>query len=256
MILFNYKNTRKQSYWPACFVLITAICPNFASEITEEKILKLLPADSQIAEVPAAVYRSKNAEGRVQVRYESKKGIINADLTGDGKEEVVVAYYTPPHDYIINGNTQESFFERAHVAIFEVTEDGFTKSWESQGWGHVFGASIEKSDARKTKYPWYLFGAKDINDDGILELVFSRAGYGAMGTEVEIWAWNGNKYVNRLKTAGNLHFSSTKNGMVITAVSYHAGERSVVNYLYNRNSDRYELISSCEDVSPENWVRE
>lgn len=249
MVPLNYKNILEQSCLLAFFVLIAAVAPNYAAERTEEKILKLLPADSQIAEVPAAVHHSKNSAGMVQVKREFKKGIINADLTDDGKEEVVVAYYTPPHDYIINGNARENFFERAHVAIFEVTEDGFIKSWERQGWGHVFWSSIDKSDAIETEYPWYIFGARDINGDGILELVFSRAGYGAMGRKVEIWAWDGDKYVKRLKTAGNLHFS-TKNKLAITSVSYHAGERSTANYLYNWNSGRYEFVSSCEDVSP------
>ncbi len=245
MILLNHWIIQKQCYFVVLFLFITVFCRVQAFECIEEKILALLPVDSKIAEIPKAQYIEKNTSGGVQGNCrEFRKGIIYADLTGEGREEVVIAYYTPPHEYIVDQETQEGFFSRARVAIFEVTEDGFTKSWESQGWGHVFGSYIEKSEAGKTEYPWYLFGAKDINDDGILELVFSRSGYGAMGAEVEIWAWNNNKYVNRLKTAGDLHFSTTENGKLITAVSYHAGERSAANYLYNRDSDSYELISS------------
>ena len=218
-------------------------------EIKEEEILSLLPEGSKIAEIPTVRYRSKNPDDSLKITYKTRKGIIQADLTGDKKEEIIVAYYTPPHDYYVEKDTQkitdEKIFERAHVVIFETTEKGFRKFWESDGFGNTFGIKFLPLTLEKVEitYPWYIFGVKDIDNDGILELAFSREGDLTMGGKTEIWAWNGKEFIRKLLTNGELHFTTTEKGIEIISVSYYAGEVYITNYLYDTSMHKFKINS-------------
>lgn len=234
-----------------CFlsVFLVFTCVVFSFEEQEKEILKLLPHGSQIAEIPVILYRLKNSDGSIRIKYETRKGIIRADLTGDKKEEIIVGFYTPPHDYFIEKNGKkipdENFFQRAHVAIFKTTEKGLEKCWESDGFGNVFGIKFLpfKREKEKLEYPWYIFGVEDIDGNKLLEIVFSRTGYNAMGGKTEIWGWNGKEYIKKLETKGELTFTTTDKGSEIISVDYYAGEVYITHFLYNKTSYRYKPIS-------------
>lgn len=236
-------------YWSVCFLFFSSICLISASDSQEEELLKLLPPNSKIAEIPIVRYRSKNEDGSIRVTYQTKKGIINVDVTGDGKEEIIVAYYTPPHNYYVEKNGKmipdENFFQRARVVIFETTENGLKKCWESDGFGNIFDIqflplTIEKE---RIEYPWYIFGVKDIDNDGFLELAFSRSGYTGMGGRTEIWAWDGKKFVKKLVTSGELCFAFIDKSSTITAMEYYAGEIYITHFFYDKSSNKYKLTA-------------
>jgi len=98
--------------------IFTEIAQNnisYGKNTLDSEILKCLPKGAKIAVI-------RDIEGE-------KLGVKNTDVDGDGEKEVVIAYYTEPHEY-----TNESFFRRAHVKIlkklvsvllkFGIVEDG------------------------------------------------------------------------------------------------------------------------------------
>lgn len=226
-----------------CLIIVILSLFNCSTVIpfSDEEILKFLPSGSRIAEIPVRLIKTKEKDA-IKTRTEMKKGIIYADLTKDGKDEVIVAYYRPPHDYmeIKNGVkiTNESFFERARVVVFD---RAFKKIWESDGWGNIFGINFlpTSSDKESLEVPWYIFGVKDIDDDGYLELGFSRKGYNAIGDKVEFWGWDGKEFIQKLVSAGELFFSKEKNTAVVVSKSYYAGEAWIVKYMYDRNKNKF-----------------
>ncbi|HOL49032.1 MAG TPA: hypothetical protein PK165_03390 [bacterium] len=170
-------------------------------------------------------------------------------MNRDGKEEIIVAYYTSPHDYWIEKDgkkvADERFYDRARVAIFEIK-----KMWESKGYGNLFDINFLPTTLKKEKieYPWYVFGAKDIDGDGFLELIFSRTEYTAMRGVIEIWRWNGKEFTQKLITDGELLFQTTEKDLEVVSISYYAGEITEIHYTYDKSLGKYKIKSQFTKV--------
>jgi hypothetical protein len=117
--------------------------------------------------------------------------ILRGDVTGDGEPDVVVAYYdgapSPPDD--------EQFFMRAHVALFDGSVKMEKPLWISTGWGSDIRSrmSFDLPDAAKAQIADNYFRLMDIDGNGILDIVLTRASYGAMGSSLNGWSAVGGK---------------------------------------------------------------
>lgn len=165
--------------------------------ITEQEILQLLPEGSRIASIPVR-YRPDRSVAS------TKRGFVYVDTDRDGKREIVVAYVTPPHEYLVNGEEQEGFFRRAHVAVLKSDEEGYKKVWDTGGWGAEFKARIQGpvGTGEELAFTTNYFNVVDINDDRMPDIVFTRASFLAEGDEFEAWSWDGHAYRQIAKAPG------------------------------------------------------
>jgi hypothetical protein len=117
-------------------------------------------------------------------------------VDADGQEEIVVAYYTTPHEYIISGQAQEGFFRRAHVRVLDWDGEKYVDQWDSGGWGSEFRAGMGENHTSREQqlYTDNYFDVNDINNDGVPEILFTRGSFLAEGDHFQVFGWNGQRY--------------------------------------------------------------
>ena len=114
-----------------------------------------------------------------------------------------MAYYTPPHDYYVNGEhgkePHEAFARRAHVRVLKWDSSTWREQWDSGGYGMEFRARlptqvVEAKAESQRLYTGGLFGAEDISGDGLADIMFTRSGDLADGDNFEAWTWDRVQY--------------------------------------------------------------
>jgi hypothetical protein len=141
------------------------------------------------------------------IAYQQSYYLADVDL--DGLNELIVAYYTEPHEFIEDGKENEAFLMRAHVGIFHWNGSAYMPQWDSNGWGYQFRAGLNPdwASSAKNSFTRAYFGVRDINMDGIPDIFFTRVGTGAMGAIFEVWSWNRDrKQYQRVGEAGRARF--------------------------------------------------
>jgi hypothetical protein len=154
--------------------------------LTNAEILAFLPQNSKLAD-DILLHWSEN---RSEKKYQNP--VIYADTDVDGQKEIVVAYYTPPHEYMTNGKENAGYFERAHVCVLHWNGAKFIKQWDSGGRGRRFLAKYFNTHTRKIEDAYYAnnFNVIDINRNGILDIVFSTESEGTTTPgHFEAWEW-------------------------------------------------------------------
>jgi len=162
---------------------------SFAAEpLSETDILTYLPAGSRLADdIPIVQF------GTMQ---EKRPNIFYADTDGDGEKEIIVAYYTLPHEYGDNPENAEAYFRRAHVKVLDWDGSKYVNGWDSGGWGMLFiaGMSSKLSEIEQQRYSANYFNVLDMTGDGVPEILFTRRSFLAEGTQFEVWSWNETTY--------------------------------------------------------------
>lgn len=182
------------------FIILSMLTIAFSENIEQKvmnadllnEVLKCLPKNSRIATF------NKIVEGKI--------GLKIADVDNDGKKEIIVAYYTEPHEYVTNGETDEKFFKRAHVKILKNEDGKLVEVWDSGGFGFEFGCRIDFKNMDKSLRDSYLenlFDVRDLTGDGQPEIIFTRTSFLAEGVLSEVWGWDGKNY-KRIFQGGNL----------------------------------------------------
>ncbi|MHC4646347.1 MAG: hypothetical protein ACYTBJ_12675, partial [Planctomycetota bacterium] len=69
--------------------------------ISEADLLAYLPVGAKLADIPFVQF------GTTEEVKKTRPNVFYSDVDADGQEEIVVAYYTTPHEYIISGQAQE-----------------------------------------------------------------------------------------------------------------------------------------------------
>ena len=160
------------------------------AQLSETEILVYLPEGAKLADVPFVQF------GPDEEIKKTRQNVFYADVDDDGEKEIIVAYYTPPHEYIINDKVQKGFFTRAHVKVLDWDGTKYVEQWDSGGWGFEFRAGMgAKLEIREQQlYTDNYFNVGDINNDGKPEILFTRASFGADGSEFQALSWNGKTY--------------------------------------------------------------
>lgn len=160
------------------------------SRLSERDLFAYLPEGAKLADVPFVQF------GRSEETEKTRPSVLYADVDADGEEEIIVAYYAPPHDYIIDGQPQEEFFRRAHVKVLDWNGEKYVVQWDSGGWGSEFragmGAKLESGEQQL--YTDNYFDVANINNDGVPEIFFTRASFSAEGAQFQAFSWNGQTY--------------------------------------------------------------
>lgn len=185
MVNFNKKKLVMIEFLVVVFLFLGGCV--LESEEFNENIYGFLPEKAQIA--------------KIKLFQKEKMGVIRQDIDGDEKAEIIIAYYTEPHDY-----TDERFFRRAHVKILKENGAQLKDIWDSGGWGDQFGGRVNfqgMSEEIKKSYLESLFNVRDITGDGKPEIIFTRASFLAEGNRCEIWTWNGKEF-QQIFTEDNL----------------------------------------------------
>ncbi|MFQ5810838.1 MAG: hypothetical protein ACE5JM_14575 [Armatimonadota bacterium] len=180
------------------FGALTASGPSPAGPriLPDEELLRCLPPGARIARIPSVFTRQRRVK-------QWRQGVVAADTDADGRKELVVAYYTPPHEYVAKGREdrkpREGFSQRAHVRVLEWDGTTWREQWDSGGWGMEFRARmptevVEAKPKTQRAYTRCLFGVRDINGDGRADILFTRSSFLAEGDRFEAWTWDQAKY--------------------------------------------------------------
>jgi len=175
-----------------CALLVGNWCMTAGQEtkslsiLYDEELLRYLPANSIIDQIPT-VFDEKRRVTR------HRQGIIPGDTDGDGTEEIVVAYCTPPH------KDGPGICRCAHIKVLDWDGVGWREQWDSGGWGIEFIArmprEIVNADAETQRaYSRNFFDVRDINGDDLPDILFTRASFLAEGDRFEAWTWDGVYY--------------------------------------------------------------
>ena len=209
-----------------------------AEGLSEKEILSALPKGSVIARVPTEFAEN----GRILA---NKSAVIPVSLLPGKDVQVIVGYYTEPDPGKGQPIRNESaFFTRCHVALVARTKNRFQILWDSGGWGCSFGMRPTPTENRFNDDQIQLFfHAKDLNGDGMLEIVYSRVSFGAEGSCFEIWEYDTTEkkliQVCNLSGSVTLIDSPGVKWPKIEATSFHASTVSTVSMEYDSNIRRY-----------------
>ncbi|MDO9542576.1 MAG: hypothetical protein Q7J98_09670 [Kiritimatiellia bacterium] len=184
-------------------------------EISEKEILSVLPAGSVIADIRAP---PREANGKTAW----KKAFLQVRRSNQEDVKTIVGYYTEPDQ---DGKETATYFSRAHVALLARKNGAIKVLWDSGGWGSMFGMELIE-DAHTDAQLFFLFSLRDLNADGQDELVFSRASFGAEGSQFEIWQYDAQKekMIQICETSGSIELveSPRSKWPVIRATSFHS----------------------------------
>jgi len=160
------------------------------ARLSETDLLTYLPHDAKLADIPFVQF------GPTEETQRTRPNFLYADVDADREQEIIVAYYTPPHDYIISGQAQEEFFRRAHVKVLHWDGQKYVEQWDSGGWGSDFRAGMgPQLDIKEQQlYTDNYFRVTDMNNDGVPEILFTRASFSAEGSQFQAFSWNGRTY--------------------------------------------------------------
>ncbi len=179
------------------------------SMLSDEELMGYLPLNAVIAQMPSAFDEDRRVTNR-------RHSIISADTDGDGTEEIIVAYCTPPH------KDGPGICRRAHVRVLKWHGTTWREQWDSGGWGSGFTArmprEIVNADAETQRvYRRNFFDVRDINGDDLPDILFTRASFLAEGDQFEAWTWDG-VYYRRIAVCGTL--VRIENNSIISEFGY------------------------------------
>lgn len=185
------------------------------TRLSETDLLTYLPHGAKLADIPFVQF------GPSEETKKTRPNVLYADVDADRQAEIIVAYYTPPHDYIINGQAQEGFFRRAHVKVLDWNGQNYMEQWDSGGWGSEFraGMGAKVSSREQQLYTDNYFSVADINNDGIPEILFTRTSFLAEGAEFQAFSWNGKTYEAIALASNKVRIVDTDNDGVKEIVS-------------------------------------
>ncbi len=188
------------------FILESAPCSEVvpAESLTPAQVLAHLPDGAKLADdIPLVQF------GTPEETKQTRPNVFYADLDSDGQNEIIVAYYTKPHQPIVGATeakraNAEAYFRRAHVRVLDWNGTRYVERWDSGGFGMHFiaGMDSELPAPKQCLYTANYFHIRDINGDGRPEILFTRASYVASGTLFRAWSWDGTTYtcIARLRT--------------------------------------------------------
>jgi hypothetical protein len=223
--------------------------------LSEEEILKLLPKGAKFADdMPIIQPEGENAKKKDKQEY-----IYYADVNNDGIDEIIAAYYWRPADPGPNATETEKMiyaetqFTRAYIAVLGCAREEYADKWNSGGWGMHFQATIPAKDGsvlkEDIKYAINCFDVRDINGDGIPEIIATKISYYMCNCAV--WSWDGETYKQIARTDMSTRIEDIdKDGMNELIVDY-IPTYSTKKYpsIYKWNGKTYELL-------PEEKVKE
>lgn len=181
------------------------------STLTEKEILYYAPEGSKLANDIVTSSDLKTMQNPV----------IYRDIDLDGENEIVVAYYTKPHSYIVEGKPNEAYYERAHIMIMHLKDGQYYKQWDSGGYGGRFGIKLlgHHDDKYMKDYYGVVYEIVDINNNGMPDIICSRRSMGSTTPgSLEAWEWNGKTY-QRIFAATSSRLAYNKDGSVKEIIS-------------------------------------
>lgn len=224
----------------SCFIGSTYGQPPPIERMTEVEILTYLPEEARLADIPVVQF------GRTQETKRIKQNVLYADVDGDSEEEIILGYYTIPHEYIINGDVQKGFFRRAHVKVLDWDGRKYVEQWDSGGWGSEFRAEMgpELKSREQRLYTQNYFGVTDINNDGIQEILCTRTSFLAEGSRFEAFSWNGKTYEPIARVENKVRIDDVDNDRIkeIICDYDYKGIKLATPKVFRWNGSTYEMV--------------